>query len=261
MTEPRCGNDPRAQLTEGDRQAVESFKARLALQAAAKPYIDRAMWTDGDPLMEVIAVTLWERCARDDQEMPQAVCDDPRTIAAFAAAVVQASTEMRTPADWDALVRDADRLRHDGEALHARAEELDEQLAALRRQVSEPADRAAVLREAAQHLYTALFPAVYNDLGQKAAEGVNRAVSELRRMADQAEAELRRVADETAATETQAAEPVYLSTPCATCTHPYNWHCGQPACQFGREEALCGCRSFTPGDEPAAGARQDGAQP
>jgi len=47
-----------------------------------------------------------------------------------------------------------------------------------------PTDRAAVLREAAQRLYTALFPAVYADLGQKAAEGVNRAVSELRRMAD-----------------------------------------------------------------------------
>lgn len=44
--------------------------------------------------------------------------------------------------------------------------------------------RAAVLLEAAQHLYTALFPAVYDDMGQKAAEGVNRAVSELRRMAD-----------------------------------------------------------------------------
>lgn len=50
-----------------------------------------------------------------------------------------------------------------------------------------PADRAAILREAAQRLYTALFPAVYDDMGQKAAEGVNRAVSELRRMADEAQ--------------------------------------------------------------------------
>ncbi|MET7944404.1 hypothetical protein [Streptomyces sp. NPDC005302] len=53
--------------------------------------------------------------------------------------------------------------------------------------VSPPAaltDQAAVLNAAAQHLYTALFPAVYDDLGQKAAEGVNRAVSELRRLAD-----------------------------------------------------------------------------
>lgn len=47
----------------------------------------------------------------------------------------------------------------------------------------EPTNRAVVLLEAAQHLYTALFPAVYADMGQKAAEGVNRAVSELRRVA------------------------------------------------------------------------------
>lgn len=45
--------------------------------------------------------------------------------------------------------------------------------------------RAAVLREEAQRLYTALFPSVYDDMGQKAAEGVNRAVSELRRRADE----------------------------------------------------------------------------
>lgn len=87
---PRCGNNPNVQLTPGDRKAVAEFKARLALKAAAKPYIDRAVWVDGDPLMEVIAVTVWEHCARDDQEMPQAVCDDPRTIAAFAAAVARA---------------------------------------------------------------------------------------------------------------------------------------------------------------------------
>jgi len=51
------------------------------------------------------------------------------------------------------------------------------------RQPAAPADRATVLNAAAQRLYTALFPAVYADMGQKAAEGVNRAVSELRRMA------------------------------------------------------------------------------
>ena len=49
--------------------------------------------------------------------------------------------------------------------------------------------RAEALREAAQRLYTALFPAVYDDMGQKATEGVNRAASELRRMADEAATE------------------------------------------------------------------------
>ncbi|MER5213674.1 hypothetical protein ABT063_24660 [Streptomyces sp. NPDC002838] len=108
---PRCGNNPNVQLTPGDRKAVADFKARLALKAAAKPYIDRAVWVDGDPLMEVIAVTVWERCARDDQEMPQAVCDDPRTIAAFAAAVARAhAAVLPEPTDradeLAALVRD-----------------------------------------------------------------------------------------------------------------------------------------------------------
>lgn len=99
------------------------------------------------------------------------------------------------------------------------------------------ADRAAVLREAAQHLYTALFPAVYADMGQKAAEGVNRAVSELRRMADEEQddeglsgpcdcgegavhytaadcpAEARRVADEEQQPETPFAPPAAEGLP------------------------------------------------
>jgi len=88
---PRCGNNPNTRLTPGDRKAVDDFKARLALQADAKPYIERAAWVDFDPLMEVIAATVWEHCARDDEEMPQLVRDDPRTIAAFAAAVARAN--------------------------------------------------------------------------------------------------------------------------------------------------------------------------
>jgi hypothetical protein len=87
---PRCGNNPNVQLTDGDRKAVDDFKARLALQAAVKPYIERAVWEDGDPLMEVIAATIWGHCARDDEDMTQLVRDDPRTIAAFAAAVARA---------------------------------------------------------------------------------------------------------------------------------------------------------------------------
>ncbi|MER6821632.1 hypothetical protein ABT316_19240 [Streptomyces cellulosae] len=57
-------------------------------------------------------------------------------------------------ADWDALVREADRLRRDGKALHARAEEIDTQLTALRQQVTEPADRAAVLSAAERAMLT-----------------------------------------------------------------------------------------------------------
>jgi hypothetical protein len=139
---PRCGNNPNAQLTPGDRKAVDDFKARLALQAAAKPHLDSAVWADGDPLMEVIAAAVWERCARDDADMPQLVRDDPRTIAAFAAAVVRAHAALSSaPADPLALLGaaeleekpDLNVTRLTGDALNA-----DEEV--------EPATPPAVLR-------------------------------------------------------------------------------------------------------------------
>lgn len=109
---PRCGNNPNVQLTPGDRKAIDDFKARLALQASAKPYIDNAVWVDGDPLMEVVAATVWERCARDDEDMPQMVCDDPRTIAAFAAAVARAQAAAPSvTADRAAIYRELAHLQ------------------------------------------------------------------------------------------------------------------------------------------------------
>jgi hypothetical protein len=104
-TGTRCGNNPNYQMSDGDRKAVEDFKARLALQAAAKPYIERAVWVDFDPLMEVIAATIWEHCARDVEDQPRAVCDDPRTIAAFAAAVARAHAAAAPSTDQAALDR------------------------------------------------------------------------------------------------------------------------------------------------------------
>ncbi|MFD9463499.1 hypothetical protein [Streptomyces sp. NPDC060027] len=53
----------------------------------------------------------------------------------------------------------------------------------LRRRAVLPAnqttDRAAILRAEAEHLLRDLYPAVYEDAGQKTAQGVNRAVREL----------------------------------------------------------------------------------
>lgn len=95
---PRCGNNPNARRTPGDQKVIDAFQAQLALRQAAKLYIESAVWEDGDPLMEVIAATIWEHCARDDEEMPQLVCDDPRTIAAFAAAVARAHAARVAPA-------------------------------------------------------------------------------------------------------------------------------------------------------------------
>lgn len=36
MPRPRCGNDPRAQLTDGDRQALADFRAFLTARAQEK---------------------------------------------------------------------------------------------------------------------------------------------------------------------------------------------------------------------------------
>lgn len=52
-----------------------------------------------------------------------------------------------------------------------------------------PDTRADVLREAAEHLITKLYGAVYSDAGQKTAQGVNRAARELLDLADAAEAQ------------------------------------------------------------------------
>ncbi|MFJ3043673.1 hypothetical protein [Streptomyces tendae] len=99
-------------------------------------------------------------------------------------------------AEYDALVAEADRLRRDGAALHARAEGIDKQLAALQKQVAAPVDRAAVLRDFVRELGDRLLgccqecnacAAIARDLAAEMAES---------------DAELRRVADETTATET-----------------------------------------------------------
>ncbi|WP_330328217.1 hypothetical protein [Streptomyces pseudovenezuelae] len=44
-----------------------------------------------------------------------------------------------------------------------------------------------------------------------------------------------------------------LTTPCAVCKHPYNWH-KAGICQFDDEPTRCECIAF-------AEAQQDGAQP
>ncbi|WP_405695226.1 hypothetical protein OHA99_09300 [Streptomyces coelicoflavus] len=129
------------------------------------------------------------------------------------------------------------------------------------------ADRAAVLREAADHLDNSER---LRDLTDGHMLDINAAANELRRMAD----------------ETPAAETVgtLLATPCDACDHTLNWHrndvgCTVPRCVCGRfQEPAAGARQrsraaryldaflhrgpgydLTP-DQSAAGARQDGAQ-
>lgn len=50
---------------------------------------------------------------------------------------------------------------------------------------------------------------------------------------------------------------IYLSTPCAVCTHPFNWHVGG-VCQFDDEVNPCDCIAFAVEAKPAA-TQQDEA--
>ncbi|MFC9891515.1 hypothetical protein [Streptomyces pilosus] len=87
-TGPACGNNPNHRMTPGDRQAVDNFRAYLERRAAARELLDRAVWVDGDPLMEAIAAAVWEHC--DTSGGHSIVTDDPRNIAAVAATVARA---------------------------------------------------------------------------------------------------------------------------------------------------------------------------
>ncbi|GGW15813.1 hypothetical protein GCM10018980_51430 [Streptomyces capoamus] len=127
----------------------------------------------------------------------------------------------------------------------------------------EPADRATVLNAAAQHLYTALFPAVYDDMGQKAAEGVQRAVSELRRLAGETPAD----------TEAPCPDPIECSHEAALGEAEAEAERQLAAVQRVRRvlevEPVLNRSALEyrglildalTGTQPAAGARQDGAQ-
>ena len=63
-----------------------------------------AVWVDGDPLMEAIAAAVWEQCGRSDSG--SCVEDDPRTIAAVAAAVSVPPPATRAD-DQAAVLREA----------------------------------------------------------------------------------------------------------------------------------------------------------
>lgn len=133
------------------------------------------------------------------------------------------------------------------------------------------ADRAAVYAEVADRLAA--------DAEQGGKEGFTRiyrrsAAQQVRAWADELAAEAQQASSsgdlelrvgefketaETLNTEARPAQPqpapkplLTLATPCAACTHPYNWHQGG-ICQAGPKENRCGCIAF-------AAAQQDGAQ-
>jgi hypothetical protein len=111
------------------------------------------------------------------------------------------AAELATPADQAALRSDLeDALKGAGvydskeRMWHSLSPEwIEEILTEVLAVLPAPADRAAILRAEAEHLIRDLYPAVYDDAGQKTALGVNRAARELLDRADAAE--LRRMAD------------------------------------------------------------------
>lgn len=121
-----------------------------------------AVWIDGDPLMEAIASAVWEHCRT---EHPSSVVDDPRNIAAVAAAAVaRAAVPAMAPATDRAasgsgreaeaelyvLLRKAGEDRYDAQGLIDRHRDEVLRRAELRRMAAESAPAAVVRRAAAE---------------------------------------------------------------------------------------------------------------
>jgi hypothetical protein len=141
---------------------------------------------------------------------------------------------------------------------------------ALRPVLPPPADRAAVLREAADRYATLVDQNEAYELAEHGAidhesrlqfEAVRDVVTGLRRMAAEAQP-----AQPQTGARVGHWQPVPLATPCAHCAHPFNWH-DRTGCQFGNDDR-CRCDAFVPGKPPAPidprnilGANEDPAQP
>jgi hypothetical protein len=196
-------------VTTSERRAVlagEPAEPAPADQATAGPareyltaVVSRAVyeyreqacqWDESDGTTEEIARRVVNALLRDRQEQPAPT--DTATVRAAALREAADGSGREAEAELYVLLRKSGEDRHEAQALIDRHRDEVLRRAELRRLADETQDtqpatacgREAVLNKAALHLYTALFPAVYADMGQKAAEGVNRAVSELRRLAD-----------------------------------------------------------------------------
>ncbi|MFE6634706.1 hypothetical protein ACFVFT_14785 [Streptomyces tendae] len=242
MTGPACGNNPNHKLTDGDRQAVDSFRAYLTARAALRDRIAAALHQDQTPP----PVTPWADEAPLDREYFL-----HRANAVLA--VLPATTNHDTGTGAELTAEEARGLVDD-----------------LGLQLYRAQDALAFVGECcaiAEREQRPITPADVREWLKGAQCG--------RQLAADA---VRRVADETATTETQPfVPPVHYrrddNVDCCVHTIPI----GPNSCAACREladaEAVAGAQpeACPPGciacatDEshdpaPAAGARQDGAQ-
>lgn len=127
-----------------------------------------AVWVDGDPLMEAIAAAVWEQCGRSDSG--SCVEDDPRTIAAVAAAVSVPPPAPRADDLRCAVCHRADDGSHPAVCFPPA-----------------PADRAAVLRWAADRLAEEIQRGARFSHEDARQPGLAESVMLLRRWADEAQ--------------------------------------------------------------------------
>lgn len=164
MPRPRCGNDPRAQLAEGDRQAIADFRAYLTRRAQEKTMSDLSRKVF---LAETAAVR--EHLA--EQEQP---------------AAARAALRHRIAEALDSL---------QGTAHHLPPETRQRVIEVVAAGLPAPVDRAAVYREAADDLAAAFGDPMAKHIGALGASFLRRRArdieagrtTEARRMAVEAQ--------------------------------------------------------------------------
>ncbi|MFI1165602.1 hypothetical protein ACH4UM_18800 [Streptomyces sp. NPDC020801] len=273
-TGPACGNNPNHPLTDGDRQAVDAFRAYLAARAefgvashrlnqiqdaarlhreqligtselyavieaepaAVEPPVDQAaVWVDGDPLMEAIAAAAYAHCRTGDGGI---VHDDPRNIAAAVAGVARAAV-LREAADALGALDPVEAALAGEHAWHDAA-------ALLRRLANKEQSDSPVRCQSCDH------EAQYHDSDGRCWFTVERGTPGSNLVCPCAAAHTRDAADEaqqqpaTEAPETDRTA-AYLSTQCDACRHTLNWHRNDVGCTVTH----CVCGRFRPSTEEA----------
>jgi hypothetical protein len=257
--------------TDATWDAIHERVKELRVDSAEPAAVSAAVAPPTNPthgLSVPHADALWDAVAIPGPHTPTYPEQHERVCRAVRGILDELTPARDETADWDALVREADRLRRDGAALHARAEEIDSQLAALRQQITKPADRAAVLADVERAIRAATRSCGYKaEDGCDFCNGVDAALDQVRRMADETATQtpqprrgdafeqwLKARRDEWAP---EGCQPWQILD---QTLEEYRLHAdtgtplGEHVCE-GKAVGDCECL-----EQPAAGARQDGAE-